>query len=172
MVNFGAVDTVPEPFRDRLLHVHNEQVTLMRTTPEENRRIAQWIARKLNRSTAPLRLVLPEGGVSMIDAPGQPFHDPIADEALFSELESQLVQTGERRIVRSAHHINDREFSELLVAQYMELSNSPSGGDDAGRAPALSAYANRRRPSSVSQSCDPASLPGGRWRDPYRGAGP
>ena len=32
MVNFGARDTVPERFRGRLLHVHNAQVTLMRTT--------------------------------------------------------------------------------------------------------------------------------------------
>src|SRR5262249_10284948 len=44
MVNFGALATVPEPFRNRRLHVHNAQVTLMRTTPDENRRVARWIA--------------------------------------------------------------------------------------------------------------------------------
>jgi uncharacterized protein (UPF0261 family) len=51
MVNFGAAESVPAEFRDRLLHVHNAQITLMRTTPDENRRIAHWIAAKLNRST-------------------------------------------------------------------------------------------------------------------------
>ena len=55
MVNFGAIETVPERFRDRLLHVHNAQVTLMRTTPDENRRCARWIAAKLNRATSPFR---------------------------------------------------------------------------------------------------------------------
>ena len=88
MVNFGAIETVPERFRGRLLHVHNAQVTLMRTTPEENRRCARWIAGKLNRATSPFRILIPEHGVSALDAPGQPFHDPEADAALFDELES------------------------------------------------------------------------------------
>ena len=69
MVNFGALPTVPEPFRDRRLHVHNAQVTLMRTTAEENRSFARWIAEKLNRSTAPLVFLIPEKGVSALDAP-------------------------------------------------------------------------------------------------------
>ena len=38
MVNFGALDTVPERFSGRNLYVHNPQVTLMRTTAEENAR--------------------------------------------------------------------------------------------------------------------------------------
>ena len=90
MVNFGAMATVPESFRGRLLHVHNAQVTLMRTTPEENRGFARWIAAKLNRSEAPLTLLIPEKGVSALDAPGQAFHDPEADEALFGEIERSM----------------------------------------------------------------------------------
>ena len=99
MVNFGALETVPERFRDRLLHVHNAQVTLMRTTPEENRRCARWIAGKLNRAEVPFRILIPENGVSALDAPGQPFHDPEADAALFDELES-AVSTGPDRLIR------------------------------------------------------------------------
>ena len=49
MVNFGAIDTVPERYRGRNLYVHNPQVTLMRTTAEENARIGDWIAERLNR---------------------------------------------------------------------------------------------------------------------------
>ena len=93
MVNFGARETVPPTFQRRRLHVHNAQVTLMRTTPEENREFARWIAGKLNRSTAPVIVLIPEKGVSALDAPGQAFHDPEADEALFQELESKLVVT-------------------------------------------------------------------------------
>ena len=84
MVNFGAADTVPETFRHRTLHVHNSQVTLMRTTAEENQRCAQWIAAKLCQARGPLVILLPEKGVSALDAPGQPFYDPEADGALFS----------------------------------------------------------------------------------------
>ncbi len=121
MVNFGAKETVPQQFANRKLHVHNAQVTLMRTTPDENRQFACWIASKLNRSTAPLTLLIPELGVSSIDAPDQPFHDPEADEALFDELERSLVRTEQRRIKRLPLHINDPEFAAVLVREFMIL---------------------------------------------------
>ena len=83
MVNFGALETVPERFRGRNLYVHNQQVTLMRTTADECRAIAEFIAAKLNAMRGPVRFLIPEGGVSAIDVPGKPFHDPAADAALF-----------------------------------------------------------------------------------------
>jgi uncharacterized protein (UPF0261 family) len=122
MVNFGARETVPDRFRDRKFHVHNAQVTLMRTTPEENRQIARWIATKLNRSTAPLRLLVPEKGVSAIDVEGGPFYDPQADAALFDELERSLRVTADRRLVRLPYHINDAEFAKALVRNFEELA--------------------------------------------------
>ncbi|MCP4784975.1 MAG: UPF0261 family protein [Fuerstiella sp.] len=121
MVNFGAIETVPEHFRKRKLHVHNAQVTLMRTNKQENLAIAHWIAEKLNQSTAPLTLLIPEGGVSMLDAPEQPFHDPDTNATLFKELEQEIQQTSTRRVVRLPHHINDPEFAEALVNEFEEL---------------------------------------------------
>ncbi len=126
MVNFGAVETVPEKFRGRLLHVHNAQVTLMRTTITENREIARWIARKLNQSTAPLTILLPGGGVSMLDAPGQPFHDPDADAALMEELESLIERTDQRQIIRLPHHINDPQFARIAVEHFLRLYKNHS----------------------------------------------
>lgn len=125
MVNFGGVDSVPERFRDRNLHVHNAQVTLMRTSVDENRQIAQWIAGKLNRSDAPFTLLIPEGGVSMLDAPGQPFHDPDANATLFGELEDQISPGVGRRVIRLPHHINDPPFAEALVDHFRELQVMP-----------------------------------------------
>jgi uncharacterized protein (UPF0261 family) len=122
MVNFGALDTVPDRFRDRLLHVHNAHVTLMRTTPEENRRCARWIAAKLNRSVAPLSILIPESGVSALDAVGQPFCDPEADAALFDELESAISTGPDRLIRRLPYHINDPEFARALVEEFLALS--------------------------------------------------
>jgi uncharacterized protein (UPF0261 family) len=122
MVNFGPRDSVPERFRGRNLHAHNAQVTLMRTTPEENRQIARWITAKLNRSVAPLRLLIPERGVSALDAVGQPFYDPEADAALFDELQSTLQVTADRRLVRLPYHINDPAFAQALVEHFSELS--------------------------------------------------
>jgi uncharacterized protein (UPF0261 family) len=133
MVNFGALETVPSAFRRRNLHVHNAQVTLMRTSADENRRIAAWIAGKLNRGTAPWTLLAPEGGVSLLDAPGQPFYDPEADAALFDALAAQLALAPQRRLVRLPYHINDPEFAAAAVAAFHALAPgrppSTSSGD-------------------------------------------
>ena len=64
MVNFWALETVPERFRGRNLYRHNPQVTLMRTTPEECRRIGAWIGKKLNACEGPVRFLIRGGGVS------------------------------------------------------------------------------------------------------------
>ncbi len=122
MVNFGARETVPPKFSGRKLHVHNAQVTLMRTTPDENRQIARWIADKLNRSTVPLTLLIPELGISSIDAVGQPFHDPTADAALFDELERSIQVTEQRLVKRLPLHINDPAFAAALVEEFLELT--------------------------------------------------
>ena len=122
MVNFGARDTVPERFAARTLYVHNAQVTLMRTTADENWVIGRWIADRLNRCEGEVRLLLPLGGVSALDAPGAPFHDPEADEALFAALRATLRTTGKRRLVELPHHINDPAFAAALVAEFREAS--------------------------------------------------
>ncbi|MCK1716615.1 Tm-1-like ATP-binding domain-containing protein [Bradyrhizobium sp. 141] len=121
MVNFGAIETVPIEFRGRRLHVHNPQVTLMRTTSDECNRIGEWIGERLNLCTGPVRFLIPELGVSAIDAPGQPFCDPEADEALFSALERTLRRTDKRQVTRAGLHINDRRFAELLVSNFQEV---------------------------------------------------
>jgi uncharacterized protein (UPF0261 family) len=118
MVNFAGPDTIPQHYRQRLLYEHNPQITLMRTTPEENARMGRWIGEKLNQSHGPVRFLLPEGGVSALDAPGQPFHDPDADAALFEALEATVEQTPERQLIRYPFNINDPEFSAALVEHF------------------------------------------------------
>ncbi|WP_022728895.1 ABC transporter permease [Fodinicurvata sediminis] len=122
MVNFGAMDTVPERFRGRNLYKHNPQVTLMRTTAEENAAMGRWIAEKLNRCEGPVRFFIPEGGVSLLDAPKQAFWDPEADKALFSAIESNLRQTADRKLFKLPHNINDPEFAQALVAAFREVT--------------------------------------------------
>jgi len=123
MVNFWAMDTVPEAFRERKLHVHNPNITLMRTTIEENRATGSWIADKLNACDGPVRLLLPEGGISALDAPGQPFHDPDADAALFAAIEAGLRTTANRRVERVPAHINDEDFSRAMADTFREIAS-------------------------------------------------
>jgi uncharacterized protein (UPF0261 family) len=122
MVNFWGLQSVPEQFRRRNLYVHNPQVTLMRTTPEECRRIGSWIAEKLNGCDGPVRFLIPEKGVSALDIVGGPFFDPNADAALFDALENCLRTTPDRRIIRLSRHINDPAFSDALVENFLEIA--------------------------------------------------
>ncbi len=121
MVNFGAMDSVPERYRGRTLQVHNPTVTLMRTTPEENARAGRWIGERLNRMDGPVRFYLPEGGVSALNSPGRPFSDPNADAELFRALEATVRQTGARRLVRMPEHINDPRFATEIAAEFRRL---------------------------------------------------
>lgn len=124
MVNFEAMDTVPEKYKDRKLYAHNPQVTLMRTTPEENREFAGFIASKLNRMEGPVRFLLPLKGVSLIDAPGKPFHDPEADRVLFETLEKAFKPGPDRKLIKLNLNINDPAFAEALVDNFLEITSS------------------------------------------------
>ncbi|MEI8266309.1 MAG: Tm-1-like ATP-binding domain-containing protein [Betaproteobacteria bacterium] len=122
MANFGAWDSVPERFRNRRLYRHNPTVTLMRTTSEECRAIGEFLVAKINAMRGPVRFLIPEGGVSAIDRPGQPFHDPEADRVLFETLEKGFRSGADRRLVRLPHHINDEAFAQALVAAWREVT--------------------------------------------------
>ena len=121
MVNFAAPETVPERYAGRTFYKHNPQITLMRTTPEECDRMGRWIGARLNEMEGQVRFFLPEGGVSALDAPGQPFHDPTARSTLYTALEQTVRQTASRQIIRIPHHINAPEFSAALVAAFRVL---------------------------------------------------
>jgi uncharacterized protein (UPF0261 family) len=122
MVNFGSRETVPARYAQRKFHVHNAQVTLMRTTPGENRQIGKFIVERLNRMEGPVRFLLPLRGVSAIDADGQPFGDAGADAALFSAIRAGWVAAPNRRLIELDLHINDRAFADALVSSFREIA--------------------------------------------------
>ncbi len=133
MVNFWAMDTVPAKFRGRKLYRHNQNVTLMRTTPDECREIGRFVVDKVNRMQGPVRLLLPEGGVSALDAPTQPFWDPAADKVLFDTIAAGFRSGPDRRLLRLPHHLNDAAFADALVAAFLEVAQPPDRRDAATR---------------------------------------
>jgi uncharacterized protein (UPF0261 family) len=122
MVNFGAMDTVPERYRGRLLYAHNPQVTLMRTTAPECRAIGEWIAAELNLCEGSVRFLIPEKGVSALDVEGGAFFDPEADAALFDSLEKGLRQSARRRLMRLPLHVNDAAFAAALADNFRAIA--------------------------------------------------
>ena len=126
MANFWAVDTVPAHLRERKLHAHNANVTLMRTSVAENEAIGRFIAEKLNRMKGEVRFLLPLKGVSALDREGQPFFDDAVDQALFSAIEAQFTASASHRLVKLPCHINDPAFAEALVQAFRDITAKES----------------------------------------------
>lgn len=127
MVNFGNVDSVPEKFKERQLYVHNEQVTLMRTTVEENKEFGMFIAKKLKQATVPTYLLLPEKSVSLLDAEGQSFSNESARAALYSTLTTELQDSKLVTVEKHPYDINDPEFSQALANAYRKACEQNPG---------------------------------------------
>lgn len=120
MVNFGEMDSVPEQFRGRNLYKHNPAVTLMRTTVEENVEIAHRLAEKWNGARRKMVLLLPQKGVSMIDAEGQPFDGPEERKTLFDTLKKE-IHNDNVEIVEMDNNINDENFALTAAKTLLEL---------------------------------------------------
>ena len=112
---------MPDRYKGRHIYRHNANVTLMRTTPEENRAIGEWIGNKLNRCDGPIRFLIPERGVSALDTEGGDFWDPAADAALFAALTETVRWTDSRRLIRVPAHINDPAFAKAAVDAFNEI---------------------------------------------------
>ncbi len=121
-VNFWAPETVPEKFKGRLFYHHNDNVTLMRTTADESAQIGVWIAGKLNQTSGPVHLLLPEKGISALDISDGPFWNPQANAALFDAIENTLTRTAIRQIKRLPFHINDPAFSAAAAQAYLDIT--------------------------------------------------
>jgi len=117
MVNFNAPDTVPDKFKGRTFYQHNPNVTLMRTNVEECRRLGEILAEKLNESTAPVTVLIPTKGVSMIDLDGKDFYLPEANQALFDALKANLKDC--IPVLELACDINDPAFATRCAEELL-----------------------------------------------------
>ncbi len=123
MVNFGAPETIPQKFSGRKFYKHNPQVTLMRTTAEESADLGRIIAEKVNLSIGPVTVLIPIKGISAIGEAGQAFHDPLADQALFTALKRHLRP--DVPIIEVDAAINDPRFADACVAALFENMRKP-----------------------------------------------
>lgn len=169
MVNFGAADTIPSVFHQRNIYKHNDQVSLMRTTADENKKFAAFIANKLNKSSVKICVCLPEKGVSALDATGKPFYDPEATGVLISELQKLIEPNEDRKVKVLPYHINDPEFVDELVESFLEIrgnskliSNQPdtvAPKDNLQQGTSIMSDISASSPISYSVSDFPAAKP-------------
>lgn len=122
MVNFWAPPTIPDKYRGRLFYEHNPDVTLMRTTADECRKIGEWIGGRLARCDGPVRFLVPEKGVSALDIEGGAFFDADADAALFEAIERTIRPTKDRTVTRLPLHINDPAFAKAAADAFLDIA--------------------------------------------------
>jgi uncharacterized protein (UPF0261 family) len=119
VINFRGRDTVPARYAGRLFHQHTPMSTLMRTSAEESGTLGAIVAAKLNQARGPVRVLIPAGGFSQLDAPGGPFWDPEADEAFSATLRHDLNPAVPVDVL--PHNINDREFADAAAETFLNL---------------------------------------------------
>ena len=126
MVNFGGEDTIPAKYREdktRRFYVWNPQVTLMRTTPEENAQLGKIIAEKANAAQGPVQIFLPLKGVSILDSitedGPQQFWWPEADQALFEAIKTHVNKTIPVHELNA--NINDPTFAQATATALLEM---------------------------------------------------
>ncbi len=128
VVSLGGLDlcnltasaaAIRERYPGRTLHMHNSDICVLRTSPEENRVLGRMIAQRLSRSKGKTALFIPELGLSRNDAPGNVFYDPEADEALFASLRTHLSQGTE--VIWRKNHINDPDFARAVAEKILQF---------------------------------------------------
>ena len=131
-VQFKGMDAVPQRYNGRTLHALTAHTTLMRTNEVECRAMGAFIADKLNHMHGPVRFLIPEGGLSALDAPGQPLWNPQANQALFKAIQDHFVPAPNRKLLCVPHHINDPAFAVLLAAVWREASGTAADAQRTG----------------------------------------
>jgi uncharacterized protein (UPF0261 family) len=119
MVNFWGMETVPDQYKHRKLYSWNQNVTLMRTTPEENQILGRILAEKVNQSTGPVAIFLPLRGISELDAPGKEFWDPEADRVLFETIKKYTRK--DIPVYELDCNINDEMFAKAVSSKLLEF---------------------------------------------------
>lgn len=126
MCNFWSRKTVPARYADRTLYEWNPNVTLMRTTPSENERMASIFAEKLNASNGPVQVLIPLRGFSELDVEGGPFHEHKATEAFIETLKAQIRSDIPLHEIDT--DINDPSFSARAVEALVEMLKEQESG--------------------------------------------
>jgi uncharacterized protein (UPF0261 family) len=122
MIAFGKCESIPPEYGHRLLYQHTPVLTVMRTSVEENARLGELMAERLNAGRGPIAVLIPSQGFSAYDREGGLFYDPEADRAFVESLQSKLRSGIPCQIVEA--HINDQTFAEEAFKALKDLMAS------------------------------------------------
>jgi uncharacterized protein (UPF0261 family) len=110
-----ASQPIPAELRKRTVFSQG-MVNLIKTTPQEQEKIATLLAEKINKASAPIVVLVPLGGFSRLDRSKEmPFYEPGAGRRFVSVLKEK-VSSPFVEIEEIEAHINDPIFAERATA--------------------------------------------------------
>lgn len=119
VINFMPPESVPKKYKKRKFTMHNPNLKVIRTSVEENKRIGNAIAKKLNKSKGETVVIIPLKGISENDKKGKVFYGPDEDKALFETIKSQL--NSDIEVIEMNSHINDKKFAFKVAELLMRM---------------------------------------------------
>ncbi len=122
---WGPLPGLSAELKSRKFIVHNPNMTLVRLSPGELRRVGEIVAEKLNRAKGPTRVFIPLRGFSYPDRENLPHWDPGGNRAFIESLKAHLHSSIPIREIDA--HINDPEFIDPLAEEFLRMMGiSPS----------------------------------------------
>jgi uncharacterized protein (UPF0261 family) len=117
--NFGARDTIPAEFDtdERNIIIHNPNITSLLATPDEMRRLGEYIADHVNRAPGPKAVALPLDGLDNYFKVGSQWHG-VDVSPLLDTLRS--ARDPAVRVVEMDANINDTAFADAVYQLFVE----------------------------------------------------
>ena len=97
----------------------NDQIILVKLSPEEAIRVADVLAQKINQCKGPITLVIPLKGLSRYDRPEYSFYNPDLDALLFNEIKKSL--SSRVPVIELNAHISDPDFGETCASILLNM---------------------------------------------------
>ena len=119
MINLGSEDTLTEEQKQRVLYHHSPSSVKMRADKRDMRRAADLFAGRLADNSGNVAVLIAEKGFSSVNAAGQVFYDPEADQAFIEELKDKSDKT--ILIKTLDYHHNDQEFADECVKTLLDI---------------------------------------------------
>ena len=110
----GPLEMAKQQFPGKRYHVHNAQLTAVRTGPEEMEEVAKYLGSAFSNIRLPTEFFIPLKGFSNHDSEQGHLHDP-SMPPIFEELLRKHCPA-DTPITALPYHINDPEFAAAVTA--------------------------------------------------------
>lgn len=115
----GPFDVAQAQFPGRRYHKHNPQLTAVRTTIDDLKRLADHLAANVREAKGPVRVFTPLGGFSSHDSAAGHIQDTSVP-APFADYLARVMPEGVPVMAVDAH-FNDEAFSDAVIAAAREM---------------------------------------------------